>query len=115
MKHVELLLHLFLREHVVLHAALEYFGCLATLLRDEAGISLLVKVRVGKCLNIGKNVSGWILSPLRLPSDIIERHATYIAPVNLGVHVVLKLEEGFAQDVILVVKHFYFTILELVC
>ena len=88
-----LLSHLLLHEHVVLHAALEYFGSFTALITDPSCIALFIEVRVRNLLNIQKYVVGRLVRVVKNTCYIIKVKTADVSPVNALLFVKLEIEE----------------------
>ena len=60
LEHSDSLTHLFLHEHVVLHATLQDFLDLSTLVGNPASISLLIQIGIGHLIHVHQNISRWL-------------------------------------------------------
>lgn len=56
LEHCDLLSHLLLDEHVVLHATLKHLGCRATVIAYPSRIALFVKVSISHLLQVQQNI-----------------------------------------------------------
>jgi len=109
----ELFAHLLLHEKVILHAALEHLGNLATLLADPARIALFVQICVGYLVDVEQNVIGRLVGAVNHARLLIEVQASNRAPINVLLLVPLEVEVAVAEDVILVIDHFDLAIFKL--
>jgi hypothetical protein len=106
--------HLVLNKHVVLHATLEDFCRFSALLSNPARIALFVQISEGHLINIEKYVVNGLIRVINRSSLIIEVERTNGPPIDALLLIELKFEIAVAQNVVLIVDDFDFSLFEIV-